>query len=136
MDNKKKSKKSSGTGILVIGLILILSAFSEFLENSEAASAVFAFLVIIVAAAVVLVKGKKKKGGKVGRATPVRERPVYSEQTHSHNRLNQTSVVRCTDGYEHWVNQLNGFLSAGLIDKAEYRVLLKKHPRESFDRIY
>lgn len=134
MDQNKKKKKSSGTGGLVVGLILILSALSEFFEDSEAASVIFAFLVIIVAVVVIVVKGKKKKGGTAGRASTIKERPVYSEKTHSHNRLNQTSVVRCTDGYEHWVNQLNGFLAAGIIDKSEYRVLLKKHPRESFDR--
>ena len=135
MDKKKSDKKQKGIGALVVGLILVLSSAGELLEDSDAAAAVI-FFVIIIAVFAVLAAGKlskKKKGSSAVQQERVNFRSLSTDFNHSHDRL-EVGTSRCKDGYEHWINQLNTFLAAGIIDKAEYRALLQKHPRESFDR--
>ena len=44
---------------------------------------------------------------------------------HSHDRLSGYADGSCSSE-EHWKKQLDGFLSAGIIDRNEYRVLLER----------
>lgn len=75
-------------------------------------------------------KGKQKKStGKQKKSTAAPSAPVArSVKTgeHSHDRLSAVNVSRET-GMEHWKHQLDDFLKAGIIDRAEYNVLLERY---------
>lgn len=54
-----------------------------------------------------------------------------SKGEHCHDRLHPEHTAACPDRMAHWKNQLDGFLEAGLIDKAEYKVLMERYTRET-----
>lgn len=137
MNKDKKKKNPSIKGILLIGLVMIVSSLAEFLENARLAGVAGVAVFVIVFAVILILavkEAKKKKGSSRPGVSSIRKDLSFSEKLHSHDRLDSNRIVRCADGYQHWINQLDGFLDAGLIDRSEYRALIEKHPKESFDR--
>ena len=54
-------------------------------------------------------------------------------EEHSHDRAAGYEDFSCTPD-EHWKKQLDGFLANGIIDRAEYRFLMKKRSGEAYYR--
>lgn len=111
MEDKNGNKKKT-PAITLIGLCLvILSAVSS--ENGAAAIGIAIFVLAVFAIIGAVLKSAKK--GTV----------------HSHDRLNTKGVVvERHEGIDHYKIQLDGFLRAGIIDRKEYNVLLKKYTKE------
>jgi len=120
-ENKKKSKFPVG---LIVLICMVISGLAE--GDSDAVIGIVA-IGIVVAAIRFLIK-LAKKPGKDGRVT---RSAVDSQGYHSHDRLEVSSArVRRCEGIDHWKEQLDGFMKAGLIDRAEYNVLLERYVKE------
>ena len=53
-----------------------------------------------------------------------------TESAHTHNRLSSEFYVPNESVYEHYKRQLDSFLSAGLIESSEYKILLRRYTQE------
>ena len=121
---EKKQKKRPGLSILLWLLVVAVSA----LANSRRAQVFFRYtlpiylpryLPIIVGYLcavfllwlVVKIKGSKKE--------------------HTHDRIDTVSYDVNETEFEHYKKQLDGFLKAGIIEKEEYRLLLRRFRERS-----
>lgn len=143
--NQKKPKKKNSSGLLWLVILLLIWIFNRVdftmlsyrlqrmlrLGNfSLARIALLAILAVVVLAALGLIVGKKAAGTRGDGVTPMRR---ASSTEHSHDRLTgPTDSVG--DEAEHWRRQLDSFLEAGLIDRAEYRALLERRRTGDFRR--
>ena len=136
--NQKKPKKNNSSGLLWLVILLLIWIFNRVdfsmlcyrlqrmlrtADISLARIALLAILVIVILATLGLIVGKRAAGRRGDGVTPSRRRAGATE--HSHDRLTgPTDSVG--DAAEHWKRQLDSFLEAGLIDRAEYRALLER----------
>ncbi len=86
--------------------------------------AVIAAAVVVLLGIAAVVRVAKSAAERSAAVTPAARRTTASAQ-HSHDRLAGYTEGSCGD-LEHWKKQLDGFLEAGIIDRAEYRVLLER----------
>lgn len=147
-ENKKQPKKKSG-GSGLVGVIIVLVIWllrrvdlstltarlrwmlrtGNFHIDSSAVFGILAVVVVLLGIAAV-VRVAKTAAGKSGSSdVPTRRSPAV----HSHDRISGYTVGSCSD-LEHWKRQLDGFLEAGIIDRAEYRVLLERRKTISSDK--
>lgn len=119
---KKEKKKGSWLSVFII--IMVAAAVAS--EDSEVlkVSIILAIVVAVVGFMVFAVAGAAKKGsGNIDTFSGTKNKNV-----HSHDRLTVSSseLMEC-NGLDHYKKQLDGFLSAGIIDRSEYNVLLQKY---------
>ena len=105
----------------------MLSVFSNIDESAELAlpvilCTVLAVIVIIVAATL---KQRKKEKAAGSFSSSARDGVNMFASEHSHDRLKVD--VSKESGLDHWKKQLDDFMSAGIIDRAEYNLLLNKY---------
>lgn len=127
MDNKNREqkRKNSPVGLLVVFLVLVISGLRNIGESGGLIAAVVAVAVAGIIAAAVISAAKKS-----GAAKKAAENPF----DHTHDRLKRESGDVCGVD-EHWKSQLDGFLKSGIIDRAEYNELLKKHTAQAAQSI-
>ena len=118
MDKKDKNNGKTKLGGIVLTLIAMLAAFLNNMIDGERINGAGIVLLVAVAAVLILIavkalQQKKKAGGS-------------AKAVHSHDRLHPERAVPCETPGDHWKNQLDGFLAAGIIDRAEYRVLMQR----------
>lgn len=142
MDNKKKQPvKKNASGLVWVAVLFLIGILRQVdfsrlsarirwmlrtgrvaVDPETLVALVMAALALIVVIAVI-VRLARRAAGKSGAAPASPQRSAG--ERHSHDRLSGYSAGRETaDG--HWKKQLDSFLEAGLIDKAEYRVLLER----------
>lgn len=103
-----RSTKNPIAGKLVVAFLLLI-----FLGQVNPAAGVAAAVLYLVFG----VSGSAKKNAR-------EDRPSRNV-THSHDRLDPN--IKMENGLDHYKIQLDGFLKAGIIDRKEYDVLLKKY---------
>ncbi len=146
MNNNKKQKKKNPLALIVVIVMLISSLVgNENLERfwqrlvwsfrtgrlpSGRILAIAAAAVVILVAIILAARAPKRVDRDFGGAR-VRGGASASgggtASVHSHDRLQ--GYRGDESGYDHWKKQLDGFLAAGIIDRAEYRVLLERRRR-------
>lgn len=116
---EKKQKKRPGLSILLWLLVVAVSA----LANSRRTQVFFRYtlprylprylpiLIGILCAVFLLWLVVKIKG---------------SKKEHTHDRIDTVSYDVNETEFEHYKKQLDGFLKAGIIEKEEYRLLLRR----------
>lgn len=144
----KKKKKGSVWGWVILFYIIFSAIMEDLPDDIVAVVIVLGILLLVCAIAVVVVKRKRKAAsippqerfampGSERYADKPRERAprenVFSSQPqHNHDRLTNTGH-KPESGFQHWKTQLDGFLEAGLIDKAEYKLMLERYRRSLQD---
>jgi len=140
MNQNKNNKKGGKLGIgVVFFVIMALSALTENWDNirwqlwrmgldTEALlPLVFAVVAILVACVFLKAKGTSARPRSKGFSMDA----VDTAGNHSHDRNTVSkAAIRSCDGLEHWKDQLDGFIKAGLIDRAEYNVLLERYKKD------
>lgn len=121
-------------------IFIFVSAMVRALADGTHTPVIIVLLVLLAMVAGVLLaikQGKIQKESFRGTAvSSLVQRAVSvrgdNSSQHNHNRLELgNSAEQCDDDdFLHWKKQLDGFLQAGLVDKKEYQVLLKKGRKE------
>ena len=143
-NNKKKGSKFAAIpGLIFLVIMLVMSNVDE-PEITLASIAV----VIVIAAFVVLraTLSAAKKGAaakKAPQTRPVQTRMPAFEKTpaaarRSAHRGEAEEAVHCAHsrGKEKYLEQLDGFLANGIIDKAEYRLMKERYSRLEIEDDY
>ena len=138
-----RKKKKGGVGWLIFLLIIwavnrldaekIQRFFSRLqwrirtgnFRLDDTAIGVIAAGVLVIVLAVPISRVKKVRAAR--RFDGVKARGGGTAAAHSHDRLQ--GYRGDEDKTEHWKKQLDGFLEAGIIDRAEYRTLLERRRR-------
>ena len=144
MNSDKKrngGKKSAIPGLVILAAVLMLNA----VDDPEAAVAIVVLLVIIgvVAATVASVRKAAGKGGTAvsrgGSARPApMERNPAARRVQAARRTETEEAVHCAHsrGREKYLEQIEGFLANGIIDKAEYRLLKERYSKLEIEDDY
>lgn len=118
MKKKKEKKKPSLFSIFIIAAILF-SAMGDSMDE-DVLLAIIGLVFIIGIFAVIFKLVKKTITNNIKTDFP----------QHSHDRLsNNTLKIEAYDSFEHYKRQIDGFLAAGIIDRAEYKVLYEKYKK-------
>lgn len=64
---------------------------------------------------------------RISRAAKSTEGSLTKKKDHTHDRTDAVAFDRSETQNEHYIKQLNGFLKAGIIDKAEYNQLIRRY---------
>ena len=127
MNGNKRDDRQKSNPIAIV--IVIVAAAATMLENvaggrSSIIGVVIVLGIVGVVAGLIYAVIKKKQA----------EAKENESFNHSHDRLNKTAVGDDCSVDEHWKNQLEGFVKAGIIDRSEYQVLLRRQAEQA-DRI-
>lgn len=135
---KPKNKKSGVVAAIVLIVIWTLSSVDwdhalwrlrRLLRRGEMSEAGAAVLIVVVAVLaiflLVLTLTRLHKVRAAKRFDGIRSFGGGTARAHSHDQITGYRVG-AEDAQEHWKKQLDGFLEAGIIDRAEYRVLLER----------
>ena len=143
-NNKKKGSRFAAIPGLIFLVIMLVMSNSDEPEITLASIAV----VIVIAAFVVLraTLSAAKKGAaakKAPQTRPVQTRMPAFEKTpaaarRSAHRGEAEEAVHCAHsrGKEKYLEQLDGFLANGIIDKAEYRLMMERYSRLEIEDDY
>jgi|GEM_PF-1686655 len=139
-NKKKKSGKNSAAGIAWAVLLLVIYALRRvdfqtlgrrlqwalrtggFPVNGGMLFALCLGVIVVIIGIAAVARVARGAAGRNGDADGISRRPAAP---HSHDRLSGYADGSCGE-LEHWKKQLDGFLEAGIIDRAEYRVLLER----------
>ncbi len=142
--NKKDNQKKKGSVIpvLVILGIILLRGFGD---DPEAAAMFIGFLVVGAIIAMVIAAAKKAGGKKApsaapqpvraaGAAKPVKAANPVAERPHGmrhQDEIEAEEAIHCAHvrGKEKYIQQLDSYLKAGLIDRAEYKVMKERYEK-------
>jgi len=124
-EGNEKNKKKNGIGLIIFFIFIVLKYIMNMLDGG-AIGVVFAVVAVIVLAAVIVGVLKKTRSAESG--------TIVTAKQHSHDQLtvSREELASC-EGLNHYKIQLDGFLKAGIIDRAEYNVLMRKY-REQLSR--
>lgn len=147
-DNRQNSsKKSGGAGSGVLGLIIVavflLTSRTELGDTPAAFVALIALAVgFVVFAAVKSAKANAAKTNAARRSAPASAR---SAQARTAGRVaprgaaeKAEEAVHChhSTGKQKYLEQLDGFLANGIIDKAEYKLMRERYERLNIEDDY
>lgn len=148
-NSNQQKKKNKGSGLWVVIFLAVIWAINNLdsenvrrffsrlqwrirtgnlrLDGAEigAITAVAAGIILIITLCLTLSRIKKVSAAK--RFDGIKARRGGTAEAHSHDRLQ--GYRGDESGMEHWKKQLDGFLEAGIIDRAEYRTLLERRRR-------
>lgn len=134
MKNNKNPKAAPLTLVpILFGLVIVMNVVNMPMGDPEDLIIFASLVMIITVIFVFLTVAKKAKGStdsEVVRQKMNRMGFVTKEQPeHNHDRLSvsNTAQVCDEDSYTHWKKQLDDFLEAGIIDRSEYNILLKRY---------
>ena len=150
-DNRQNNNKKSGSGSGVLGLILVavflLSSRAEIGEMPAAFIALIALAVGFVVFAAI--KSAKTNASKTTAArTTARPTAARNAQNRTAGRGTQRAAaekaeeaeeaVHChhSTGKQKYLEQLDGFLANGIIDKAEYKLMKERYNRLNIEDDY
>ena len=128
---KKTEAKTKGKGIgwAVIFVIAVLAELGENLSSADEDVLIGVIIVIAVIAVFIAIISKIKKS-KAARTfpnrTPLSGASAYQYKEHNHDRFSGEMYHVSENSYEHYKVQLDGFLKAGIIEKEEYGLLLRR----------
>ena len=137
-NNKKKRKGYLAPAVILFALLSVIGEIGE-MERPEALIAVLVGAVILIAI-LATVSALKKHSEKAG--TPVRTsaRPAArtAARTASGGAERAEEAVHChhSTGKQKYLEQLDGFLANGIIDKAEYRLMKERYSRLNIEDDY
>ena len=140
-NNKKKGSKFAAIpGLIFLVIMLVMSNVDE----PEIALASIAVVVVIAVIVSTISAAKKSAAGKTAPQTrPVQTRMTSFEKTpaasrRSAHRGEAEEAVHCAHsrGKEKYLEQLDGFLANGIIDKAEYRLMKERYSRLEIEDDY
>lgn len=148
-NSNQQKKKNKGSGLWVVIFLAVIWAINNLdsenvrrffsrlqwrirtgnlrLDGAEigAITAVAVGIILIITLCLTLSRIKKVSAAK--RFDGIKARRGGTAEAHSHDRLQ--GYRGDESGMEHWKKQLDGFLEAGIIDRAEYRTLLERRRR-------
>ncbi len=136
-ENRKKpeGKKSAIPGLVILVAVLIFNA----VEDPQIAVTILVPLVVIGALVAVISAAKKNAAGKAGAG---QSRPTQTRMQQTGRKPSvrgaQEEAVHCAHscGKEKYLEQLDGFLANGIIDKAEYRLMRERYSRLQIEDDY
>ena len=140
-NNKKKGSKFAAIpGLIFLVIMLVMSNVDE----PEIALASIAVVVVIAVIVSTISAAKKSAAGKTAPQTrPAQTRMPPFEKTpaaarRSAHRDEAEEAVHCAHsrGKEKYLEQLDGFLANGIIDKAEYRLMKERYSRLEIEDDY
>ena len=126
--NKKKSGNRTSSIIVIIAIVLV-SLISDLVGSSDLSGAIAAVVaalvfVVIVTVFAVLIRSKK---------TPYTKQENHAHQAPAAGKkyTGTEEAIHCAHsrGKEKYIEQIDSFLSNGIIDKAEYRVLRERYEK-------
>ena len=137
---KKGSKFAAIPGLIFLVIMLVMSNVDE----PEIALASIAVVVVIAVIVSTVSAAKKSAAGKTAPQTrPAQTRMPAVEKTpaaarRSAHRDEAEEAVHCAHsrGKEKYLEQLDGFLANGIIDKAEYRLMKERYSRLEIEDDY
>ena len=137
-NNKKKGKGYLAPAVILFALLSVIGEIGE-MERPEALIAVLvgAVILVVILATVGAVKKHSEKSG-----TPVRSaaRPAArtAARPASGGAERAEEAVHChhSTGKQKYLEQLDGFLANGIIDKAEYRLMKERYSRLNIEDDY
>ena len=137
-NNKKKGKGYLAPAVILFALLSVIGEIGE-MERPEALIAVLvgAVILVVILATVNVVKKHSEKSG-----TPVRSaaRPAArtAARPASGGAERAEEAVHChhSTGKQKYLEQLDGFLANGIIDKAEYRLMKERYSRLNIEDDY
>ena len=140
-NNKKKGSKFAAIpGLIFLVIMLVMSNVDE----PEIALASIAVVVVIAVIVSTVSAAKKSAAGKTAPQTrpaqtrmPAFEKPPAAARRSAH-RDEAEEAVHCAHsrGKEKYLEQLDGFLANGIIDKAEYRLMKERYSRLEIEDDY
>ena len=143
-NNKKKGKGYLAPAVILFALLSVIGEIGE-MERPEALIAVLVGAVILVVI-LATVSAVKKHGGKTEtaarRSAPARSaaRPAArtAARPASGGAERAEEAVHChhSTGKQKYLEQLDGFLANGIIDKAEYRLMKERYSRLNIEDDY
>lgn len=115
IDGRRKTVLKIVTGMMVV-MIMLNAMRIEGIADSET-TVILSVSVLIGVSVGLFIAGAKKAGSK------------KEESEHSHDRLQSSNTAQLCDDdtYTHWKKQLDDFLEAGIIERAEYTALLSRY---------
>ena len=136
--NKKKGKGYLAPAVILFALLSVIGEIGE-MERPEALIAVLvgAVILVVLLATVNAVKKHSEKSG-----TPVRAAARPAARTAARPASGGTEraeeAVHChhSTGKQKYLEQLDGFLANGIIDKAEYRLMKERYSRLNIEDDY
>lgn len=140
-NNKKKGSRFAAIpGLIFLVIMLVMSNVDE----PEIALASIAVVVVIAVIVSTISAAKKSAAGKTAPQTrPVQTRMTSFEKTpaasrRSAHRGEAEEAVHCAHsrGKEKYLEQLDGFLANGIIDKAEYKLMRDRYSRLQIEDDY
>ena len=139
LQNNNNNNKKKGNGFLAPAVILfmLLSVIGEIgeMERPEALIAVIVGAVILVVI-LATVSAVKKHGGKSGTAARSVSRPTARRASGGAERAEEAVHCHHSTGKQKYLEQLDGFLANGIIDKAEYRLMKERYSRLNIEDDY
>ena len=137
-NNEKKGKGFLAPAVILFALLSVIGEIGE-MERPEALIAVLvgAVILVVILATVNAVKKHSEKSG-----TPVRSaaRPAArtAARPASGGAERAEEAVHChhSTGKQKYLEQLDGFLANGIIDKAEYRLMKERYSRLNIEDDY
>ena len=137
-NNKQKGKGYLAPAVILFALLSVIGEIGE-MERPEALIAVLvgAVILVVILATVSAVKKHSEKSG-----TPVRSaaRPAArtAARPASGGAERAEEAVHChhSTGKQKYLEQLDGFLANGIIDKAEYRLMKERYSRLNIEDDY
>ena len=137
-NNEKKGKGYLAPAVILFALLSVIGEIGE-MERPEALIAVLvgAVILVVILATVSAVKKHSEKSG-----TPVRSaaRPAArtAARPASGGAERAEEAVHChhSTGKQKYLEQLDGFLANGIIDKAEYRLMKERYSRLNIEDDY
>jgi hypothetical protein len=140
-NNKKKGSRFAAIpGLIFLVIMLVMSNVDE----PEITLASIAVVVVIAVIVSTISAAKKSAAGKTAPQTrPVQTRMTSFEKTpaasrRSAHRGEAEEAVHCAHsrGKEKYLEQLDGFLANGIIDKAEYKLMRDRYSRLQIEDDY
>lgn len=132
MSNRKRKNNNSGfIGLAVIAVFMILRGVVDAIMGSNILGLIIPIATIAVFGAVLgLLLGKKKGGAKHGSMYHAERAKEKAKHIFMREEFEE-EAIKCTHprGREKYIHQLDNFLSNGIIDKLEYRLLKERYDK-------
>ena len=128
---RKNNNNSGFIGLAVIAVFMILRGVVDAIMGSNILGLIIPIATIAVFGAVLgVLFGKKKTGTKKGTVYQ-KERAIEKAKNYFSRDDVSEQAIKCTHprGREKYIHQLDNFLSNGIIDKSEYRVLKERYDK-------
>ena len=132
MNNNNKPKQSKGSLLPILAILAFLLLRST--RGDPQKLAVIAPLIVLFCVIAVISAARKKGGAKPAAkrsAQPAPARAGGAVPRAGRRGDEAEEAVRChhSSGKQKYIEQLDGYLSAGLIDRDEYRVLKERYEK-------